>query len=622
MESWANRSSWGVGNEVEDQINARLRTLSEQDAAAKAAPGSDAQKVGDFWTMATDTAHADAEDLKPLQPELDQIAAIKSRPDALEVANQLRPIGVSAFFGLSVGQDAKDSAVEAVELRQGGLGLGNRDFYFNPEPGVAKIRAEYVAHLARVLELLGQQPAQAAAGATAVMKLETALAKASRTQAAMRDPNKNYNPMTPEALTSRYAPGVRFRQYLTDWRLPAKTVIVGQPEFFTGLDHAVAVTPVPALQDYLRLHLLQAYAPYLSQRFVDENFHFFHTEMSGQQQPRPLWKRALASENRAMGMTLGREFVGAYFSPQEKARYTALFGAIRQAFRQRIAQLTWMSPATKAKALAKLNAVHAKVGYPDKWKDYSTLQIGRDSYAANMMSASRWRFQDMLSRYGKPVDRSEWNMTPQTYNAYYNPSNNEIVLPAAQFTVPGVPDKDLDDAIVYGYSGASTIGHELTHGFDDEGRHFDAQGNLKDWWTPEDAKQFQQRAEVMVKEFDAYEPIPGLHIRGQAALGENIADYGGILIGLDAFKQTAEYKAGKSVDGFTPVQRFFLGYALGWLDQQRTANLRRQLLSDVHAPAKYRVLGPLSNIPAFYQAFGVKPGQPMWRPPDQRVEIW
>ena len=263
-----------------------------------------------------------------------------------------------------------------------------------------------------------------------------------------------------------------------------------------------------------------------------------------------------------------------------------------------------------------------KVGYPDKWKDYSALVVARNSYAENVMNASRWAFNDQISKFGKPVDRTEWGMTPQTYNAYYNPSNNEIVLPAAIFTVPGVADSGVDDAVAYGYAAAGTIGHEITHGFDDEGRQFDAAGNLTDWWTSGDAAKFQQRAAVMQKQFDAYEPMPGLHINGKASLGENIADYGGVLLGLDAFKKTAQYKEGKKIGGLTPLQRYFLGYALGWMTQQRDENLRRALLSDVHAPAKWRVLGPLANIPEFYEAFGVQPNQPMWRPDSVRVRIW
>ena len=323
-----------------------------------------------------------------------------------------------------------------------------------------------------------------------------------------------------------------------------------------------------------------------------------------------------------MGMVLGRIFVKEYFPEAAKQRYTAMVEAIRETLHDRIERLEWMGADTKTKALAKLAGITPKVGYPDKWKDYSGLQVGRESYAANMMAAARWRFQDNLSKFGKPVDRTEWSMTPQTYNAYYNPSNNEIVLPAAIFTVPGVPDAQVDDAVAYGYAAASTIGHEITHGFDDEGRQYDAHGNLAVWWTAQDTARFNAAAQKMVDQFNAYEPLPGLHINGKAALGENIADYGGLLLGLEAFEKTAQYRKGAKIGGLTPTQRYFLGYALGWMSQQRDERLRQRLLSDVHAPAKWRVLGPMSNIPAFYAAFGVKPGQPMWRAPNDRVRIW
>ncbi|MGH9483430.1 MAG: M13 family metallopeptidase [Terriglobales bacterium] len=618
----ASESSWGVGNEVQDEIWARLRTISERDAQAHPAAGSDAQKIGDFWATAMNTAQANQLGLKPIAPFLKQIDGIQTRQQALAVAAALRPIGLRAFFGMQVGQDEKNSTLETVHLGQGGLGLPNRDFYFSTVPSVVKLRDAYQSHLGAVLEELGENAPQADTDGAAVMKFETALAKGSRTDEQLQDPYKNYHPMTPQALTARYTPEMRWREELTGWNLPVKTVIVGQPEFFTALQGALRTTPVPVLRHYLTLHLLATYAPYLGDKYRQTHFDFYNQQMRGQRQPRPLWKRALGAENQALGMVLGREYVHTYVPPSVKERYTKLVAAIRAAFARRIENLAWMSPATKKQALFKLAAVHAKVAYPDKWKNYSTMVISRQSYAGNMISAARWRFHDMVSKFGKPVDHSEWGMTPQTYNAYYNPSENEIVLPAAMFVVPGVPDKDLDDAIVYGYVGASTIGHEITHGFDDQGRLYDAQGNLKNWWTAQDAKNFQTQAALVVKQFDSYEPLPGLHIRGQAALGENIADYGGILIGLNAFEQTAEYKADKKVDGFTPVQRFFLGYALGWLSQETTARLRSQLLSDVHAPAKYRVNGPLSDIPAFYAAFDVKQGDPMWRPPSERPHIW
>ncbi len=618
----ASEASWGIGNEVDDELYARLRGISESAAAAPRAPGSDRQKIGDFWAMAMDTATADRLGVHPLDAELARIDAIRSKGDVLDAVFASKPIGAGGLFRIGVGQDDKDSATMAVQVRQGGLGLPERDFYFNPEAGVAKIRAAYVAHVARTFDLLGRDPAAAKEAAARVMAFETALARASRKLEDLRDPEKNYNKLSPAELTAQYTPSIDWTARLTAWHLHPSYLIVGQPEFLAAEDGLLGETPLPVLQDYLRYHLVDGYAEYLSGAFDAEHFDFHGKAMSGQQEQRPRWKRVIDEENDALGMVLGRIFVKDYFPEASKRRYAALVEAIRTTFHDRIERLDWMGPETKAKALAKLAAVTPKVGYPDKWKDYSTLSVGRESYAANVMAAQRWQFDDNLSKFGKPVDRSEWDMTPQTYNAYYNPSNNEIVLPAAIFMVPGVPDAQVDDAVAYGYVAASTIGHEITHGFDDEGRQYDAQGNLSGWWTADDAARFDAAAQKMVAQFDAYEPLPGLHINGKASLGENIADYGGVLLGLEAFEKTEQFKKGEKIGGLTPTQRYFLGYALGWMSQQREQRLRQRLLSDVHAPAKWRVLGPMSNIPEFYEAFGVKPGQPMWREPQDRVRIW
>ena len=376
------------------------------------------------------------------------------------------------------------------------------------------------------------------------------------------------------------------------------------------------------MKDYLRLQLVSIYAAYLGKAWEEEDFAFNGKVLSGQKQQRPRWKRALDSQEIAMGMVTGKIFVEEYFPERQKQRYADLVEVVRSSYRERIERLDWMSDATKAKARGKLDKLTVKVGYPDRWKDNSALVVGTDSWCANMMNAARWQFGDMIAKFGKPVDRTEWEMTPQTYNAYYQASNNEIVLPAAIFNVPGMRDEDLDDAFVYGYAAASTIGHEITHGFDDEGRKFDAAGNLADWWTAEDASRFQERAAIMVEQFNAFQPLPGLPINGQASLGENLADYGGLLLALDAFKKTEQFRSGKPIGGFTPTQRFFLGYAFAWIYQDRPESLRAKLLSDVHAPAKWRVNVPLSNIPEFHEAFGIKPGAPMWRPPESRVKVW
>lgn len=618
----ASESSWGIGNAVDEQLYASLRSINEEAAKAGQPAGSDQQKISDFWTTAMDTAGADRLGVHPLDGELARIDTVQDAGDVLDTVFAWRPLGVDVLFGVGIGQDEKDSEVMAVHVQQGGLGLPERDFYFNPEQGVAKIRKEYIDHIARTLALLGRDAGQAKTDAMHVMAFETELARVSRKLEDLRDPEKNYNKMTPADLTAKVTPSIAWDDRLAAWNLHPQSVIVGQPDYLAAMDKLVQETPVAVLRDYLRYHLVDGYAPYLGEAFDQENFRFHGQALSGQKEQRERWKRVLDSEGDAMGMVLGRIFVKEYFPEAAKQRYVALVEAIRTAYAERIERLDWMSAATKAKARQKLAAVTPKVGYPDKWKDYSALDIGRESYARNMMNAARWQFADDLAKFGKPVDRTEWDMTPQTYNAYYNPSNNEIVLPAAIFTVPGVADAQVDDAVVYGYAAASTIGHEITHGFDDEGRQFDAAGNLAQWWTDEDAKKFQAHAEVMVKQFDAYEPLPGLHINGKASLGENIADYGGLLLGLDAFRKTEQYRKGEKIGGLTPLQRYFLGYALGWMSQQREERLRARLLSDVHAPAKWRVLGPLSNIPEFYEAFGIKPGQPMWRPEADRVQIW
>lgn len=616
----ASEAGWGIGNLVGDELYAKLRSINEQAAKTNAPTGSDSQKIGDFWITAMDEGKANALGLEPVRAELARIDGITTLPEVLDVSFELRSLGIGAFCGVWVGQDEKQSDTMSVHIDQGGLGLPERDFYFNAEKGIAHIRVEYVAHLGRMLKLLGRSDSPGAA--EEVMNFETELARASRKLEDLRDPEKNYNKMSPEKLTGDFTPLIVWGVRLKAMTLQPSYVIVGQPEFFAALNRCLQQTPVPVLKDYLRLRLLSHYSEYLGQTWDDEDFSFAGRVLSGQQEQRPRWKRVLDSQGHAMGMILGRVFVQEYFPPKAKQRYCDLVEAIRTTYHDRIERLDWMSETTKAKAQEKLARMTYKVGYPDQWKDYSSLVIGTNSYCENMMNAARWHFHDMISKFGKPVDRKEWRMTPQTYNAYYEPANNEIVLPAAIFTVPGLRDEELDDALVYGYSGASTIGHEITHGFDDEGRQFDAAGNLKDWWTPEDAARFQKRADVMVAQFNAYEPLPGLHINGRACLGENLADYGGLLLGLEAFKKTRQYRDGEKIDNLTPLQRYFLGYALGWLFHQREEALRRSLLSDVHAPAKWRVIGPLSNLPDFYDAFGVKPGQPMWRPPETHASVW
>jgi putative endopeptidase len=615
-------AAWGIGNLVKEELYSQLRKINEEAAKAAASEGSELRKIGDFWTTAMDEAKADVAGLTPLKKELALIDSIKTVGDVLDVSFALRPLAVEAFCSVWVGQDEKQSDLMSVHISQGGLGLPERDFYFNSEKGTARVRQEYVAHLARMLKLLGRSGKSARAAAENVMEFETALAKASRKLEDLRDPEKNYHKMAPAALTSSHTPLIDWNRRLAAMSLRPDVVIVGQPEFFTALNRLLTKTPVPVLKDYLRLQLVSIYSGFLGKAWAHEDFTFNMKVLSGQKQQRPRWKRVLDSQEIAMGMVTGKIFVQEYFPERQKRRYANLVEVIRSSYLERIDRLDWMSDATKAKARDKLDKLTVKVGYPDRWKDYSALVVGTDSWCGNMMNAARWQFADMIGKFGKPVDRAEWEMTPQTYNAYYQASNNEIVLPAAIFTVPGMRDEDLDDAFVYGYAAASTIGHEITHGFDDEGRMFDASGNLADWWTAEDAVRFQERAAVMVAQFSTIQPLPGLPINGEASLGENLADYGGVLLALDAFKNTEQFRSGKPIGGLTPIQRFFLGYAFAWIYQERAESLRAKLLSDVHAPPKWRVNVPLSNLPDFQEAFGIQPGTAMWRAPESRVKVW
>ncbi len=451
--------------------------------------------------------------------------------------------------------------------------------------------------------------------------METKLANASRKLEDLRDPYKNYNKMAITDLT-KMTPNIEWTSYLPNLGVKGvDSVIVGQPEFFTALNEVLAKTPIDVLKQYVKFNLVSDFAAVLPDAYGVEAFNF-QKLFSGAKERKPRWKRAIQMEEDAMGEMLGRLYVKEFFNETAKKRYADMVEAIREALKDRIGKLAWMSDSTKQKAFAKLAAMKSKVGYPDKWKDFSGMDIGRESLAKNYMNSHTWWHNYNYNKLGKPVDRDEWDMYPQTYNAYYNASNNEIVLPAGIFTVPGYRDEELDDAVVYGYGGASTIGHEITHGFDDEGRQYDAQGNLVSWWTRADEDAFKKRAGVMVKQFDEYEPLKGYHINGKATLGENIADLGGILLGIEAFKKTQQFKENKSISGLTPMQRYFMGYALGWLGHTREESLRNRLLTDVHSPAKYRVNGPFVDVDEFYSTFGIKAGDKMFRADSVRVRIW
>ncbi|WP_143309612.1 M13 family metallopeptidase [Chitinophaga vietnamensis] len=613
-------SSWGIANLVQEELYNRLRVINEKAVKNPSDPIS--KKIAAFWKSGMDSVKLNAEGIKPIEGTLKEIDAITNAEQLAKVAARLNS-STGVMCGIYVGQDAKNSEAMALQLVQGGLGLPNRDYYFNSDPRTTKIREAYPAHIAKMLQFTGLDENAAKAAAIDIVKLETTLAKASRKLEDLRDPNANYHKL-PVTQLNKIAGNVNWPSFIGDNGVHqfADTVIVGQPEFYTALSNAIKSEKLEVWKNYLKWHVIDANAYYLSDTIGNTNFAFYGTLLSGQERRKPRWKRVLDGEESAIGEALGQLFVKEYFNANAKKRYEGMVEDIRGALKQRIEKLTWMSDSTKKKALYKLSRITKKVGYPDKWKDFSAMDIKDQSFAANMAAARQWWWNYEVNKLGKPVDRSEWDMTPQTYNAYYNPSNNEIVLPAGIFTVPGKRDEELDDALVYGYAGASTIGHEITHGFDDEGRQFDADGNLKNWWTKDDETKFNQRAAVMIRQFNGYVVVDSLHINGKATLGENIADLGGVLLGWDAFQQSAQFKKGEKIAGLTPSQRYFLGYSLGWLSHTKKEELARRVLTDVHSPAKFRVNGPFSDVDAFYQVYNLKPGDGMYRADSARVRIW
>jgi putative endopeptidase len=617
----ADQSGWGVGSLVKLDIYNRLRAINEKAVDEKSARGSVSQKIGDFWFSGMDSAGIEKEGLAPLQPELLKIGKIASLDEFLRETARLGKIGVDVLMGGGIYQDEKKSDRMALHLSQGGLGMPNRDYYFNTDEKSAKVRSAYRLYLNKSFRTLGKDSATAAVTADGVYQLENRLAKISRKIEALRDPNANYHKMNLSKIQQLYYK-INWKDFLANSGIPAiDSVIIGQPEFFSVLNQELTKTPLEVWKNYLAFHLLNNSAAYMYQAVFNDRFNYRRT-LTGVEQPRPRWKRVLDAEENAIGEALGQLFVNEYFPEKTKKRYSDMVEAMREAYKERIMHLSWMSDSTKQKALLKLSKVTKKVGYPDKWRDFSAMVIDRGPFVLNVQRANEWWYNDQIKKLGKPVDRSEWDITPQTYDAYYNPSNNEIVLPAGIFMVPEKNDDELDDGFVYGYVAASTIGHEMTHGFDDQGRQFDEVGNLRDWWQPNDSKQYNENAKMIIRQFNEFVPVDTLHVNGNATQGENIADLGGLVIGWDAFSKTENFKKNEKIGGFTPAQRYFLGYAYGWMFHERKEALASQLMTDVHAPSKERVNGPMANIPAFYEAFGVKPGDKMYRPDSLRVNIW
>jgi putative endopeptidase len=615
-------SSWGIGNVVQEDLRNKLKKINEDALHADAAKGSNTQKIGDFYFSGLDTVNIEKQGLNPLKEELAKVDQIKDVKGLVDEFAHLETIGVQTPIGAYAGQDDRNSEKIVMQLYQSGIGLPNRDYYFNTDEHSVTLRNDYQQkHLPQLYKLLGLSPDAALAATKKTYALEKFLADSSRKLQDLRDPYHNYNKM-PIAGLSKLAPNIDWKPTFEkmDYK-DVDTVIVGQPEYYRAVNKALTAYSIDDWKNYLRKNIVSEFSSYLSKAFVDEDFRFYGTVLSGRKEQLPRWKRVLDTESGLMGEVLGQIFVKEYFPEKTKKRYVDLVEAVRSSFKEHIEKLDWMSPQTKEKAYGKLKKVFPKVGFPDKWKDFSSLKIDRSSYVQNVIQGNRYWHKRNADKLGKPVDRTEWSMTPQTYNAYYNPSNNEIVLPAAMFMIPGALDENIDDAVVYGYAAASTIGHEITHGFDDQGRQYDEKGNLKEWWLPQDSVKFAQRANMLADQFSGY-TVYGLHINGKATLGENIADLGGIVIGLDAFKKTDQYKEGKIINGLTPVQRYFMGYALGWLGQDRKESLSSQILTNEHSPGFLRVNGPFSDVPEFYEAFHIKKGDKMWLDPDKRVKIW
>ncbi len=617
----ADESSWGIGNLVIEENRTRLRTINEDAAKEEAAPGSTSQKIGDFWKTAMDTATIEKNGLKPLQPWFEKINSISDLKSLSTVIAQLDKIGASSIIGNYIGQDSKNSDVIALQFWQTGLGLPDREYYFKTDSATTRIREAYSKYLAKTLNMSGIDETTAERAAADIMNIEMKIAKVHRKIEDLRDPYANYNKMNTVSFY-KLIPSFDMDGYFKTSGIPVvDSVIVGQPEYYKELETILKTTSLDTWKLLLRFRLISSFAGTLPDAYGQEAFQF-NKLLNGAKERKPRWKRVLQTEEDIMGELLGQLYVKEYFNETAKKRYSDLVEAIRTALKERIEKLDWMSDSTKQKAYVKLSTIKKKVGYPDKWKDFSKMEIGTESYTGNLINANTWWTNYYINKLGKPVDRDEWTMSPQTYNAYYNPSNNEIVLPAGIFTVPGYRDEELDDALVYGYAGATTIGHEITHGFDDEGRQFDEKGNLKSWWTTDDEAKFKVRADVMVKQYSAYKPFDGYTINGKATLGENIADLGGGLLGWDAFVKTEQYKKNEKLAGLSPAQRYYLGYALGWLGHTREESLKNRLLTDVHSPAKWRVNGPFVSMDNFYTTFNVKPGDAMYVADSARVKIW
>lgn len=617
----ATETRWGSFNTLEDNNYKVLHELLDAAAAKKDAPkGSADQKVGDFYRSGMDTVAIEKAGISPLNPWLTRIDAAKTSEDILNIILKQHTEGIGSVFSFGVSPDDKKVTQQICQLFQGGLGMPDRDFYFNADVRTIKIRAAYLLYLDKMFRLMGQDSATASKNASAVFNLESALAKASMTRVEMRDPYKMYNKFDLAGL-SKVTPNMDWKSILTQLKVNGQdSVIVGQPKFFAEVGKQLKATPVAIWKEYLKFHLVNGMAAFLSKDFDNARFDFYGRTVRGQKEQKERWKRILKVVDGSVGELLGQMYVDKTFKPEAKKRMLELVNNLQKTYGDRIMRLDWMSNETKQKAMGKLNTFIKKIGYPDKWKNYDALTIVGNDFVKNTIAAATFEYNVNINRLGKPVDRTEWGMTPPTVNAYYNPAFNEIVFPAGILQYPFF-SFDADDAVNYGGIGA-VIGHEMTHGFDDQGSQYDADGNLKNWWTPEDAKKFAEKTGMVVKQFNEYTVLDTVHVNGMLTLGENLADLGGLAIAYESFKKTKQGQGNEKIDGFTADQRFFLSWAQVWRAATRDEEMFNRIKTDPHSPNLWRCNGPLSNMPEFYAAFGIQPGDKMYRPDSLRAKVW
>jgi putative endopeptidase len=612
----ADRSSYGVDSLMSERSMLQQRELIE---AARGSANPEARKVGDLYASFMDEPRIETMGVKPLHADLQRIAGIRHSSELTDLMAYLDRINVPTPIGSGVRPDSKHSTQYAFWISQSGLGLPDRDYYSSNEPRLVEFRSKYRAHIETMLRLLGD--ADAAKQADEILGLETALAKIQWTRVANRDPQKTYNPETLQQL-QQLAPAIAWKKFLAAAGVPQPlpALIVRQPDYLQGLSQLLQSTALDTWKSYFRFRLLSSRAAFLSKAFVDEDFAFNQGVLRGTPTNQERWKRGVRLVDRLLGEASGKLYVAKYFPPQTKARIDSLVGNLLKAYSHSIDQLPWMSAATKVEAQAKLRKINVKIGYPSRWRDYGKLAISPTDLLGNVARSDAFEHHRRLAHLGGPIDRNEWSMTAPTVNAYYNPSMNEIVFPAGILQPPAF-DPAADDAFNYGSAGA-TIGHEISHGFDDSGSQYDSDGNLRDWWTAEDHAKFKGQTEILVKEYDAFEPVPGFHVNGALTLGENIADIAGIEIAYKAYLASLGGREPPVIDGMTADQRFYVGFAQSWLGKSRDESTITQVKSDPHSPVKYRVNGVVVHMPTFYSAFSVKPGDKMYLAPESRVTLW